>query len=73
MTGGALLIDLLTGIGDRYATLSSNAHCALDILYTGSVAQTVAYALQSPAPPFPVFCLGYAINGFGIALQVPGI
>ena len=29
----------------------------------------VAYAIQSPAPPFPVFVIAYAINGFGISLQ----
>lgn len=40
-------------------------HC-----YLGSVAQVIGYALEAPAPPFPVFVLGYAINGFGLALQV---
>jgi fucose permease len=35
----------------------------------GSLAQIVGYAFQSPAPPFPVLCIGYAFNGFGIALQ----
>ena len=29
----------------------------------------VAYAIQSPAPPFPVFALAYVINGFGLSLQ----
>lgn len=38
--------------------------------YLGSVAQVIGYALEAPAPPFPVFVLGYAINGFGLALQV---
>ncbi|KXN81657.1 Bypass of stop codon protein 6 [Leucoagaricus sp. SymC.cos] len=35
----------------------------------GSVLQIVAYTLQSPAPPFPVFVMAFTINGFGIALQ----
>ncbi|RDB30820.1 Bypass of stop codon protein 6 [Hypsizygus marmoreus] len=35
----------------------------------GSLFQIVAYALQGPAPPFPVFIIAYAINGVGIALQ----
>lgn len=26
--------------------------------------------MEAPAPPFPVFVVAYAINGFGIALQV---
>ena len=29
----------------------------------------VAYAMVSPGPPFPVMCVAYAFNGFGIALQ----
>ena len=40
------------------------------MLITGAIAQTIGYALEAPAPPFPVFVLGFAINGFGLALQV---
>ncbi|TFY63546.1 hypothetical protein EVG20_g6271 [Dentipellis fragilis] len=29
----------------------------------------IGYSLQAPAPPFPVFVIGFFINGFGIALQ----
>ena len=36
----------------------------------GAFAQIVGYVLEAVAPPFPVFVLGYAANGFGIALQV---
>lgn len=32
--------------------------------------QVIAYALQAPAPPFPVFVIAYVINGVGIAMQV---
>ncbi|KAL6302999.1 MFS general substrate transporter [Sparassis latifolia] len=39
---------------------------------TGSVAQVIGYALEAPAPPFPVFVMGYAVNGFGLALQDAG-
>ncbi|KAJ7065045.1 MFS general substrate transporter [Mycena amicta] len=35
----------------------------------GSLFQVVAYSLQAPAPPFPVFILSYVINGVGIAIQ----
>ncbi|KAF9448120.1 MFS general substrate transporter [Macrolepiota fuliginosa MF-IS2] len=35
----------------------------------GSVCQIIAYTLQSPAPPFPVFVMAFTINGFGVALQ----
>ncbi|KAF9455361.1 major facilitator superfamily domain-containing protein, partial [Collybia nuda] len=34
-----------------------------------SLCQIVAYTLQAPALPFPVFVIAYAINGVGIALQ----
>lgn len=36
----------------------------------GVFVQVVGYALAAPAPPFPVFMLGYAISGFGLSLQV---
>ncbi len=36
----------------------------------GSVAQIIGYTLAAPAPPFPVFVMGYFMNGLGIALQV---
>ncbi|KAI4520809.1 MFS general substrate transporter [Schizophyllum commune Loenen D] len=35
----------------------------------GSALQTIAYAIDSPAPPFPVLCIAYAINGVGMAIQ----
>jgi len=31
----------------------------------GSVAQMVAFGIQASAPPFPLFVIAYAINGFG--------
>ncbi|KAG1876339.1 MFS general substrate transporter [Suillus subluteus] len=34
-----------------------------------SVCQVIAYAIEAGALPFPAFVLGYAINGFGMALQ----
>ncbi|CAA7269995.1 unnamed protein product [Cyclocybe aegerita] len=38
-------------------------------LVFGSLCQVAAYAIQAPAPPFPVFVMAYAINGAGHALQ----
>ncbi|KAA1472114.1 MFS general substrate transporter [Dentipellis sp. KUC8613] len=35
----------------------------------GSASQAVAYCLQAPAPPFPLFVIAYSINGFGMAIQ----
>ncbi|EKM74811.1 hypothetical protein AGABI1DRAFT_116723 [Agaricus bisporus var. burnettii JB137-S8] len=38
-------------------------------LILGAALQIIAYAMQSPAPPFPVFVMAYTINGVGVALQ----
>ncbi|KAI0819203.1 MFS general substrate transporter [Trametes gibbosa] len=42
------------------------------VMIIGAVAQIIGYALEAPAPPFPVFVVGYFVNGFGIALQDAG-
>ncbi|KAI0676395.1 MFS general substrate transporter [Trametes maxima] len=42
------------------------------VMVIGSFAQVIGYALEAPAPPFPVLVLGYAINGFGLSLQDAG-
>ncbi|KAL1740986.1 major facilitator superfamily domain-containing protein [Schizophyllum fasciatum] len=34
-----------------------------------SALQVVGYTIQAPALPFPVLCIGYVINGIGIAIQ----
>ena len=49
---------------------NSPTRLALNPCSPGALAQVVGYALSAPAPPFPVFVLGYAINGFGLSLQV---
>ncbi|OCH86755.1 MFS general substrate transporter [Obba rivulosa] len=41
-------------------------------IHTGSIASAVAFALEAPAPPFPVFVLAFMFNGFGGALQDAG-
>lgn len=42
------------------------------VMVIGSVAQMIGYAIESSAPPFPAFVLGYAVNGFGMSLQDAG-
>ncbi|KAH9899251.1 MFS general substrate transporter [Cubamyces lactineus] len=42
------------------------------VMVIGAFAQVAGYALEAPAPPFPVFVLGYAVNGFGLSLQDAG-
>ncbi|KAJ7033674.1 major facilitator superfamily domain-containing protein [Mycena alexandri] len=39
------------------------------MIFLGSLCQIVAYAMQAPAPPFPVFVLSFVINGVGVAIQ----
>ncbi|KAG8716017.1 hypothetical protein FRC11_011273 [Ceratobasidium sp. 423] len=39
------------------------------VILLGAVLQVLAYSILAPALPFPVMCVAYAINGFGIALQ----
>ncbi|KAJ7185624.1 major facilitator superfamily domain-containing protein [Mycena filopes] len=63
--GGAMINVPLTdrfGFGKFLCTHSFN-------LLPGSLCQIVAYTMQSPAPPFPVFVLSFVINGVGIAIQ----
>ncbi|OBZ67359.1 Bypass of stop codon protein 6 [Grifola frondosa] len=42
------------------------------VMVMGASAQVIGYALEAPAPPFPVFVIAYAVNGFGLALQDAG-
>ncbi|KAI0074463.1 MFS general substrate transporter [Panus rudis PR-1116 ss-1] len=42
------------------------------VMVLGSSAQLIGYAIDASAPPFPALCLGYCINGFGLALQDAG-
>ncbi|KIY46714.1 MFS general substrate transporter [Fistulina hepatica ATCC 64428] len=39
------------------------------VLVLGSALQAIAYAIDAAAPPFPVLCAAYGINGVGMALQ----
>jgi hypothetical protein len=36
----------------------------------GPICQVIAYGIQTPAPPFPLFVAAFALNGFGLAIQV---
>ncbi|KAF8265759.1 major facilitator superfamily domain-containing protein [Lactarius quietus] len=40
------------------------------IIALGSAAQMVAFGIQASAPPFPLFVIAYAINGFGASFEV---
>ncbi|KAG1823601.1 MFS general substrate transporter [Suillus subaureus] len=50
-------------LNGRFGFGKSPYHCS------GSACQVIAYAIEAGALPFPAFVLGYAINGFGMALQ----
>lgn len=40
------------------------------LMALGSAFQAIAYAIDAAALPFPVLCIGYAINGVGMAILV---
>jgi hypothetical protein len=70
-------------ISNRYTRFREGKWCALEwasqhkfqrsfiiqIIVLGSLLQVIAYAIQSSAPPFPVFVLAYFINGVGGVFQ----
>ncbi|EJC98908.1 MFS general substrate transporter [Fomitiporia mediterranea MF3/22] len=60
VSGAVANIKLVQKIGFG-ATLAIGASC-----------QAVAYAIQAPAPPFPLFAIAYIFSGFGISLQNAG-
>ncbi|KAJ7276082.1 MFS general substrate transporter [Mycena haematopus] len=39
------------------------------MIVLGALLQVVAYSIQAPAPPFPLFAISFIFNGFGIAIQ----
>ncbi|KAJ7666160.1 MFS general substrate transporter [Mycena polygramma] len=39
------------------------------MIVLGGLCQVVAYSIQAPAPPFPLFVLSFVFSGFGIAVQ----
>ncbi|KAJ6588923.1 major facilitator superfamily domain-containing protein [Mycena capillaripes] len=39
------------------------------MIVLGGLSQVVAYSIQSPAPPFPLFVGSFVFNGFGISIQ----
>jgi hypothetical protein len=42
----------------------------MQICGAGLCIQACAFGILAGAPPFPVFCLGYFVSGFGNALYV---
>lgn len=39
------------------------------LMVIGPICQAIAYSIQAPAPPFPVFLFAPVLNGFGMAIQ----
>ena len=52
-----------------YPPFHYNLYNPSQLIIGGSLCQVVAYSIQASAPPFPLFCLAGAINGFGISIQ----
>ncbi|KAK0489430.1 MFS general substrate transporter [Armillaria novae-zelandiae] len=40
------------------------------IMFIGSLFPAIAYAMESPQPPFPVMVMAYALTSFGMSLQM---
>lgn len=38
-------------------------------MFLGSLCQIAAFSVQISRPPYPLFAIAYAVNGFGMALQ----
>ncbi|KAH8824832.1 major facilitator superfamily domain-containing protein [Flagelloscypha sp. PMI_526] len=39
------------------------------VMLIGSLCQVIAYTIQAPAPPFPLFVISFTISGIGMAMQ----
>lgn len=55
-------------LGMINSTVKSYNYPQLTFL-SASLLQIAGYAIQSAAPPFPVFVISFFINGIGIAIQ----
>jgi hypothetical protein len=59
-----------SGLGHRWRIFTVLDRLKLLTSPSGAVSQALTYAIQSPAPPFPVMILANILAGFGMALQV---
>lgn len=68
-----LICGSTLGLGlERYISCLQSSYLVsqtLQVLVLGVCLQVVGFAIQSSAPPFPAFVLGFPINGFGMSLQ----
>ncbi|TDL25163.1 MFS general substrate transporter [Rickenella mellea] len=39
------------------------------VMVIGAMAQTIGFAMEAPAPPFPIMCIAFIFTGWGVALQ----
>lgn len=62
-------VRLISVDGDRSA-VSYDPGDLYSPLIQGPICQAIAYSIQAPAPPFPLFVLAPILNGFGMAIQV---
>lgn len=56
-------------LGERYRK-NPRTGLTSHLFSKGSLCQIITYSIQAPGPPFPAFAIAYAINGFGLALEV---
>ena len=53
-----------------HLSVNSDAVSEMQTIVLGALLQVIANAIQSSAPPFPVFVLAYFMYGFGQVIQV---
>lgn len=63
------LVRVISVDGDRSVLSYDRVDFSLPFIQ-GPVCQAIAYGIQAPAPPFPLFVLAPILNGFGMAIQV---
>ncbi|KAH7881103.1 MFS general substrate transporter [Lentinula edodes] len=63
---GFILGACLNVLVSEHVTFGKVTMCCTE----SCILQMIAFTLAIPAPPFPVFVLGYFINGIGSALQI---
>ncbi|KAF8309134.1 MFS general substrate transporter, partial [Clavulina sp. PMI_390] len=68
-TAGPLIIRMQESYNVGYTIVSLIFVCKCAAATAGATLQLIAFAIQSPRPPFPVLAIAYYIDGFGSSIQ----
>ncbi|KAJ7867683.1 major facilitator superfamily domain-containing protein [Mycena olivaceomarginata] len=72
-----LLVSVIFVLASAVSSSGIHLWSAINMRWTNRVSfgkvcalcQAAAYAIQAPAPPFPLFVISFALSGIGIAIQ----